>query len=73
VLRVRNLFIEELQAVTKLLKKLKALFIACVHGGSLKAHRNQAIGKTRQKAWRVAQNCPYTFYLAAAFGEKVGL
>jgi hypothetical protein len=70
---MRVFFRKEFQAIIKLLQKLKALLIACVHGGSLKAHRNQAIGKTRQKAWRVAQNCPYTFYLAAAFGEKVGL
>ncbi len=66
-------FRKELQPIAKLLKELKALFEASVHGASLKAHRNQAIGKTRQKAWRVAQNCPYTFDLAAAFGEKVGL
>jgi hypothetical protein len=46
---MRVFFRKELQAIIKLLKKLKALFIACVHGGSLKALVNQAIGKIREK------------------------
>jgi len=40
---------KELQPIAELLKELKALFIACVHGGSLKAYKNQAIGKIREK------------------------
>jgi hypothetical protein len=41
---MRVLFRKELQAIIKLLEELKALFIACVHGGSLKARVFQARG-----------------------------
>jgi hypothetical protein len=44
---MRVFFREELQAITKLLEELKALFIASMHGGSLKAYKNQARGSKK--------------------------
>jgi len=45
---MRVLFRKELQAIIKLLEELEALFIACVHGGSLKGCAFQARGRAQK-------------------------
>jgi hypothetical protein len=51
---MRVFFREELQAITKLLEELKALFIACVHGGKFKGLYKSGKGHNTAKsmAWR---------------------